>query len=433
MSFLSPAFLWAGIGISALVVAVHLIVTRQPRSQPFPTARFVPEAPVEAVSRATQPADLLLLLLRVLAVLSIAAALARPIVTPSRFSIARIVLADISSASGNAAELRDSVATYLRPNDVLILYDSATRVSAHADSLPLTTSQADGNLSAALITALQSARTLRDRADSIALVVVSALPRQEWDAATDTIRALWPGSIKPVLLHPPGSVSSSAAAVSSDFESQDPLRYTFALAAARPRSHALRIVRGDSTPGQTDDGVVLHWPALARPRFAAPANASSQNGIVVDNRVVFGNFRRQWIFPQDSLRGASVIATWIDGSPAAIERRDGNRCTRSVAIQVPARGDLVIRSEFVAAVQHLSSPCGAHPDFTPLPDSLPTRLKGGNAAAPRNAFPAHSSQRSPLTPWLLGFALLLLVTEQAARVRRTTAARAAEQSIRLAA
>jgi hypothetical protein len=76
MTFLAPGFFFASLGISAAIVALHFIVTRQPRAGILPTARFVPDMPANATARATRPSDLLLMLLRILLVLAAGTALA---------------------------------------------------------------------------------------------------------------------------------------------------------------------------------------------------------------------------------------------------------------------------------------------------------------------------------------------------------------------
>ncbi|MEP6905130.1 MAG: BatA domain-containing protein, partial [Gemmatimonadales bacterium] len=70
MTFLAPAFLWGAIAVAAGIVALHFIVTRQPRASVLPTARFVPDSPATAIVRDARPSDLLLMLLRVLVVLA---------------------------------------------------------------------------------------------------------------------------------------------------------------------------------------------------------------------------------------------------------------------------------------------------------------------------------------------------------------------------
>src|SRR5690349_15626990 len=107
MTLLAPLFFYLGLGVAAGVVALHFIVTRQPPSSPLPTARFAPEGSVRVTTIAT-PTDRWLLALRVLLALVIGTAFARPIVVPERRPVARVVLADVSRASGAIAAVRDS-------------------------------------------------------------------------------------------------------------------------------------------------------------------------------------------------------------------------------------------------------------------------------------------------------------------------------------
>ena len=176
MTFLSPGFLFAALGVAAAVVALHFIVTRQPRAGVLPTARFIPNLPATATARAKRPTDLLLMLLRVLLVLAVGAALARPVLKPSRGADARVILVDVSRASRSALGLRDSVRSVYRDQDAVVLFDSAARtvVANIGDSIAaLTASTHKGSMSAALIAAMRTAISIRDRADSLELVIVS--------------------------------------------------------------------------------------------------------------------------------------------------------------------------------------------------------------------------------------------------------------------
>ena len=100
MTFLAPMFFYMALGVAAGAVALHFIVTRQPTSSPLPTVRFVPPSAVRVTTVSPVPEDLPLLLVRVLAVLCIGAALARPVLVPHRRPVARVVLADVSRAIG---------------------------------------------------------------------------------------------------------------------------------------------------------------------------------------------------------------------------------------------------------------------------------------------------------------------------------------------
>ncbi len=436
MTLLAPHFLWVGLAFAAAVITVHFIVTRQPKSEPFPTARFVPESPVEAVSRSTRPSDLFLLLLRVLALLSLAAAFARPVLTPSRNQTVRIILADVTAASRTIADVRDSAKKYYRPGDVLIAFDSSAREIRLPDSLPLAPSSRPGTLSPALITALRSARHLRNRADSISLIVVSAFPGTSWDAATDTIRTLWPGAIRIVRVAPRADTNPSRlTAIVTDLSVADPLRVAVSLAEKVPHARSVRIVRAGELPATLSGSeVVLHWPSRDRPRFASHAVASSRAGVVIGGVVVFGTFTAEWAFTADSVRGSRVLARWTDGTPAAIQRDLPGGCIRSSSISVTGKGDLVIRPEFVTLVRGLIAPCAGLALFAPLEGSQLLRLKGGSAAAPRSAFSAADGQESPFTVWLLLAAAFLLGAEQFLRRTKGRSSTAPEQqSMRVAA
>ncbi|HEY8309705.1 MAG TPA: BatA domain-containing protein, partial [Gemmatimonadaceae bacterium] len=174
MSFLAPAFLLVS-GIAACaVVALHFIVTRHPRSIPFPTARFVPDAPITARARALQLSELLLLAIRVLGIMLVGAALARPVWTPTRERIVRVIAADVSGAVANIEDVRDSARALLRPGDALVAFDTSAWAVASPDSLINRSGSASaGSLSAGLIAALRAGQRVRDGADSVELVVIS--------------------------------------------------------------------------------------------------------------------------------------------------------------------------------------------------------------------------------------------------------------------
>ncbi len=418
MIFLVPLFLWIGTAAAAVVVALHFIVTHQPKAEAFPTARFVPESPVQAVSNTTRPTDLLLLLLRVFAVLCIAAALARPVLTSARNPLARIFLADVSDAAKNPNDVRDSVRRYFQKGDVLISLGSKPQLIAEPDSLSRKAGfSGNPSLSAGLITAIRSAATLRERADSISLVFVSALPEQSWDAVTDTIRSLWPGSVKVVRLVPRSdSATPKLASVRTTWIDDDPLRYSVALAAKTTGLASVQIVRQGIAA--VSGGATIHWPVMERPQFSQAVSAKSYSALVVGDVVVVAPFKTSWDFPPDSLRGAKVWARWSDGTPAAIQHDTPSGCIRSVNIPVPSRGDLVIRPEFVEIVRRLSSGCASSITSGVLADSISARLQGGTAAASRNSFEAMPSQRSPFTTVLLVVGALLLIAEHFARRTR---------------
>lgn len=388
MTFLAPGFLIASAIVAAAVIALHFIVTRQPRAGILPTARFVPNLPATATARATRPSDILLMLLRVLVVVAAGVGLAKPIFKPSRGAEARVILADVSRSQRDSVTLRDSVRALYRNHDVLVVFDSSARIvggSVRDSIASLRLSNARGSISAALITAMRAASSLRDRADSLELVIVSPFAAEEVDAATDSVRKLWLGK-------------------------------------ARIVRTGVGIVTKEVSP-------VIDWPQSARPSGAVPrASRDTIGGVVAGKALVIAAFERRWRFPADSIRGRDVIARWIDGEPAAIETPSSSGCTRSVAVHVPVVGDLVIRNDFQRFVAALSGDCVATKSTIPADDATVTRLAGRGGLASRESFRPRGDQRSAIAPWLLGIAIAAAVAELFVRRRRAVVQHAANRA-----
>ncbi len=386
MTFLVPGFLYAAVAAAIAVIALHLIVTHQPRALVLPTARFVPDVPAAATSRAVRPYDLLLLLLRVLLLLAAGAALARPILKPRRERIARVIIADVSGSVANPAEVADSVRRLYRPGDVVVVFDSAARAAGNSrggslgDSLlPAGGARSTvGSLSAALTSALRAAPGVRNGADSVELVLVSALAPAEQDLATEPIRALWPGRARLVLV-----------AADTAFAVRDP---------------------------------EISWDVATRPAMAIRvAHIDTSGAVIAGNDVVVSPFQRRWSFPPDSLRGATVVARWVDGTPAAVERENQAGCQRSIAISVDSVGDLILRPEFVRLRETLTGPCrsvGALRATGLVRNSGIAFLAGTGKLASTALFPAPINVESPIASWLMAGALALAILELIVRGRR---------------
>jgi hypothetical protein len=407
MTFLAPGFFVASLAVAAVMVALHFIVTRQPRAAILPTARFVPDTPATTVAPARRASDLVLMLLRVLTVLAAGAGLAKPVVMPTRGAEARVILVDVSRSARDSIAIRDSVGALYRDGDAIVLFDSSARMVTGnvSDTLGgIAPTGRRGTLSAALIAALRAGSNLRDRADSLELVIVSPFAREEFDAATDSIRSLWPGRARLVRVGTPAADTSSVAGtLEIRAAADDPLRITVGLA---------------RVPG-TRDRIQLDWPAASRPSFAVEREQrDTVGGVVARESAVVSTFDRRWAFPADSLRGAEVLARWVDGEPAAIEKPDGLGCLRSVAIPVSPVGDFVIRKDFVQFVSSLSGACAATTSLAPAhPDDVAKLERTGGLAA-REAFQPLTDARSDLAPWLLALALAAATAELFVRRRR---------------
>src|SRR5687767_15933736 len=127
MTFLTPFFLWGAIAAAAGIIALHFLVTKQPRASVLPTARFVPDSPATATARDARPSDLLLMLLRVIVVLDAGAAIAKPIIKPRSEPMRRIFMLDVSRSVANLKEAADSVTALHRAGDLVVAFRSEER------------------------------------------------------------------------------------------------------------------------------------------------------------------------------------------------------------------------------------------------------------------------------------------------------------------
>ena len=451
MTVLAPGFLLAGILTALGAVLLHLIMHRTPPAAPFPTARFIPPGVARAARAAVRPNDLLLLALRVATVLLAAAALARPVTRPDRTTTARILLLDASRAAASFAEVRDSARALLSDGDLVVVFDSTASVSdTLSDSTPPpgATRAMRGNLSAGLVAAMQAAPAVRDRADSVELVVVSPLLREEMDAATLAIRERWPGRVRLVPVaadtasrDAPGAVELAATAPN------DPLAAAVARLGRAAGTASVRIIReaptSDDSVWVREGGVLIRWPRPGpdeggAPDESQPANgapttvrqaantpgvraADSIGGVLARGALVVAPFARSGSgAPGGENPDAAPIAWWADGRPAAAEQRLGTGCIREVEVQLPARGDLVLRDSFRRLLSSLTSPCGGGRDAGSVPERDLKALAGQGGLAPASSL--HSPARSsPYTPWLIASALLLALVEPAVRRRQAAA------------
>jgi hypothetical protein len=425
VTFLSPVFLWGAIAAAIGIITLHFLVTKQPKASVLPTARFVPDSPATATARDARPSDLLLMLLRIIVVLAAGAALAKPIMKPGKEPLRRIFLVDVSRSVVTVGEATDSVAAAYRDGDLVVAFDSSVRVLGPdlRDSLSsVRVADTRGNLSAALIASLRAASDLRDKADSIELVIVSPLLAEEHDAATDSIRKLWPGRARIARVAARADSStiagSTGAEVSIVADQTDPLAISVSLASRRRAQLSARVVRRatmtseDSTWMVSGDRALILWPVAERPRFAITRVPPDMSGGLLSGKArVVSAFERRWSFPDDSVRGNRVTGRWADGQPAVVEKRMGSGCLRSVAIPVTLAGDLVIRPEFVRLVEAIAAPCGDRLSPTPLAAPIVASLAGSGRLAPGSAFAAREDVSSPLAPWLFGIALAAAIGE----------------------
>ena len=414
MSFLAPVFLAAGAAVAVAIVLLHFLARRRPRPAVLPTARFVPDRPARWPSRAPRPTDWLLLALRVLAIVAISAAFAQPVREPTRAASARIVLVDHGRGVADELAMRDSARAILRPDDVLIAFDTTARVvsgNPRDSAAVLTRSRVRASLSAALVAAERAAHRVRNRADSIELAIVSPFASESWDDATWVLRARWNGRARLVSI-PLSRGDTGSRAIDVRAVASDPV-HAAAVPFASDREPLTRIVRdlpsvADSTWAREGRHVLVHWP------IAADSAAPTAVGVVTREGVLAASLVRRAI---DLGEGARIVARFGDGSPAVVERAYGAGCLRDVGFDLPPAGDVPLRESTRRLVGVVGAPCASDEPSSVMPPGRLDSLRGGGALLATSSLARPPEQQSAATSWLLIAGALLLIAEVGVRQR----------------
>lgn len=417
MSFLAPLVLALGALGAAAVVALHLLTTRRPPPAPLPTARFVPPSEARAVARARRPTDLVLLAMRVLALLLIGAAFARPVLDAPGPRVRSVVLLDLSVSVAAPIGAAARAAEALGEGSALVVYDSAAR-AVPLDSLTAVAEAAAsdgaraavGALSPALAAARRVAGVVARGADSVRLVIVSPLTDRGFDAATDAWRAAWPGRIEVVRVEPSAGGGDAMAPQLVGAAGDDPLMPALALLRDRAPAHAVRLVRrpmdaADSTWLRTGGHALVVWPPTEGEPRADAVHVAGAGGVTLVAPLV-----------RSAVDGARVIARWRDGAAAVTETPLGAGCVRRVGVGVPTAGDLALRDPFARFVTAMMAPCGG-PRGVPVPDSVAAAFAGVGSLAPARALATESRGDAGIPLILLALALLGLGAEWVVRRR----------------
>jgi hypothetical protein len=419
VSWLVPDALVAGAAAALVVAAIHFIARGRPRPEILPTARFVPPRAARAQARTLALSDVALLAIRLAAVGAIALGVAGPLFARRRADVARMVLVDHSRDVGSFRDAIDSARAYVRPNDVLVVFDSAaSRLASPAALQSLAGTGARGSLSAALAAATRIAASSRIAADSIELFVISPFSEEEGDSATAPIRALWPGRIRAVpLAASPANRPARVALSTSASDADDPVVAGLALAGYTDSLGGVRLVRGRVSAADTAwaraGGAVLHWPANdSAALWPKRATIDAVGGVASATGVVIARLPRLW--SQTIAAGATVLARWVDGEAAASEHRVGTGCIRDVSVLVDPASDVTLRPSFARFAAPLVAVCGG--DRATAPSTNAMRLVAGTGPlATTAALRGRETSSSLATPWLIGLGALLLAIELVAR------------------
>lgn len=387
MSLLYPWFFWASCGVAAGVAALHLISWELREPVPFPTLRFVPEREVIAAELNIRLSDLKLLLLRLAIVLLLGLALAQPFwVAPD--SEARVVLVDVSAAVARDDAWRERVDEATAGADTVIAYAEAPR-QIEADALDAAFAAGDaappalaGNLSAALAAAIREGELLKNQAETVSLTILSPFPLAGFDAATNRLRTLWPGPL-------------------------ETLRVPAAEAA-------------DMTEVLGATSLTLHWDGAAGPSGESPwqlrAAPDRAEGMLTPVATLIAPFERKWQLADPDAPGQRVIANWLDGAPAAVERiEDGVRRT-FLGFAISDEDNVALRPSFEKFQDWLDDPARLHSGVTPVDDMELARLLQSDPESAEEVDPEETGIRiTPAAPWVLLLAIVLALAEPALR------------------
>jgi hypothetical protein len=418
MTWLLPSALsLAAIAIVA-TIALHFISRSRPAAEALPTARFVPRRTLDARTRALSLTDLPLLLLRAAALAALGAAVAGPMFAP-RGRVARVVVVDRSRAVASVDELRDTVRRLAGSQDALIEFDSVAVRAASLAAIDRTQlSGARGSLSSAIAAGIRAGVGAAASTDSVELVLVSPLVREEMDEATARVRAAWPGRIRVVPVRAATADTTPLRVAASERE-QDAIVAGLALAGASAPGGRVRLVRGrvsatDSIWAKGAGHVLLHWPAAdSAAVWARRATIDAIGGVTSSAALapatLVARFPRLWVLT------GQAVARWSDGEPAAVEHTTGEGCIRDVGVLVDEASDLTLRPAFRRFARALLAPCGGPRDFAALGPGVRTSLAGTGPLAASSALRDHTADVSRWSPWLLGLAALFLIAELAMR------------------
>ena len=427
MSFAAPLFAWVGGALAVGVVALHLLSWRRPPALPLPTARFAPDAPVRTVSPAVRPSDLVLLAVRVLAIVLVSAALAGPTFPSRAEGLGRVIVVDRSHGLDGWASIDRLARSVYRSGDALVVFDSVAHAVRNPtlDSIVATSpTSSSAGMSAALVVAIRAANELQRGRDSVEIVIVSPFGRDALDGATASIRRLWPGTVRTMRAVTAPNDTTRARPLDVRAGPDDAVSAALALEGAAPVG-SVRVVRDSTTARDTawarQGGAVVVWPREPAPEGWPPrAMPDTAFGVTVGSLVsgsstspsrsatVVAPFVRRVAPP-----AGRVVARWDDGEPAATEIALGAGCMRSVAIVLPAAGDLGLTPAFRRFATQLAGPCtGAHP-WVAAPDSVVSRVLsagGGRDGASTGSVGTTRSDGSTAR-WLLAAALVALAAE----------------------
>jgi hypothetical protein len=433
IGFAMPWVFGGALAAALAITALHFLSVRQPRVLLLPTARFVPERDARAVARQAKPSDLLLLVLRVIALLAAGAALAGARCGEPGARRSSIIVIDAAQRADSAALVRAASAA------------SMGEVAAAEPPVVLRVRGVSDDPGVAIAAAIrESARQAQENPALAELSLTVVVPetvrsRRGWDAW----RGEWPAGIHVVRHARLASADSTAVPAFGTVRVVSPAmaRGTDVVAAAfasraasasrASAADAAEVVVYRAAPDSAEHaGVTVRWPVNGVPAGWRTAPAMDSVGAVAANGMaVVAPWVRTALPPalSDSVR---AMAWWSDGVAAAVERVRGASCVREVAIVVAEGSDLLLSPAADGLLRALRAPCGGI--GVPAPRE-PSGSSGGAAQSPSAAASAFRDSgsgigsRTTRPVWLatalLALAFVALLVEHV--VRRESAGTAA--------
>lgn len=373
LAFSAPAVLLAGALLAIVPLVLHMLARTPPERRPLPTARFL-TADRRTRLRLRPPADRLLLALRVLFLLLLAAAFAQPEWRPDRSGSAVVVLLDAGSAMGEVwDEAVDAAGARVAGGGSLVVFDTAARTYHQPDAATLDSIRAAGPsaLPGRYLAALGGLRAAAGTlpAESASAVLVTRPRWDAWSPALPFVREVaWPAAIELVDAAP--ELASAEVRIPEPHTGgprrarilgpeAHPLR-AFVSAALRSLGYELDANTGADVvtvvlPGATagGGGKTGRIVTLGSSEPGAERGSSS----VGRGRLVLpsGHTIEGWREAASTAAGANVVAVWEDGRPAAtVDRADG--CTAHLAAE-PATSVAAADPEFPRLLDTLIRSC----------------------------------------------------------------------------
>ncbi len=422
------------------IAALHLLSVQRPPELLLPTARFLPDRVVRAVSRTRRPSDRWLLLLRIVALLIAGLAAAGPHWRSA--SVTRVVLVVRDrGVTDDSAALRTLV---MRSNDRVPSAAPVVHAEGNEDA------EAIENPTSLFPLAWRTAARLAvaDAAiDSFDLHLVLSHAPDGHDAGLTAWRESWPGRV--IVYHP---ASRSVArrvmvvamdSIASNASEDDAVRSAFTWHAARnvlttveddatARGEAsdvdtVGLARADDAPPMSSPGSALrvrvYWPLRGIPTgWRAMPAADSASALVVSGHALMGPWPVTAV-PDTSAPGRA-IAWYSDGRVAATERQSPRGCDRQVAVVSAGASDVLLASSANGLFDQLLAPC-RRASVVPAAAFSVREVHGlGLADAEHFRRAATASTRKPLvgltawlTPLLFALALFVLLAEWRLRDR----------------